>query len=49
MISRWKRSTDTVAARLGSSTLNTTRRFSRLSFATKTRDIPPPPSSRSMT
>src|SRR6185436_7925141 len=45
MISRWKRATETVAARAGLSTFTTTRRPSDASSATKTRDMPPPPSS----
>ena len=47
-ISRRNRSTLTPAASSGRSTLTTTRRCSAVSRATKTRDIPPPPSSRSM-
>jgi hypothetical protein len=47
-ISRSNRSADSAAASSGASTFTTTRRPNRCSLATKTRDIPPPPSSRSM-
>ena len=47
-ISRSNRPVLSVAARSGESTLITTRRPSRFSTATNTRDMPPPPSSRSM-
>src|SRR4051812_14377483 len=47
MISRLKRSTETDAANSGGNTLTTTRRPSVVSKATKTRDMPPPVSSRS--
>ena len=46
-ISRSNRSALSAAASSGASTLTTTRRPSRFSRATNTRDIPPPPSSRS--
>src|SRR5437870_3959441 len=49
MISRLNRSTDTPAAISNGSTFTTMRRSSARSWATNTRDIPPPPSSRSMT
>ena len=48
MISRLQRSTDTDCASSCGSTLTTTQRPSALSSTTNTRDIPPPPSSRSM-
>src|SRR3569833_493276 len=47
MISRLKRSTETLAASSYGRTFTTTIRPSTLSRATKTVDIPPPPSSRS--
>ena len=46
-ISRLKRSIETPAASSGGRTFTTTVRPSAVSFAVKTRDIPPPPSSRS--
>src|SRR4026207_574585 len=49
MISRRNRSTDTAAARSGDRTLTTTSRASVVSRARKTRDMPPPPSSRPIT
>ena len=47
-ISRLKRSTDTDAARCSGMTFTATRRCNASSNATNTRDMPPPPSSRSM-
>ena len=47
-ISRSKRSIESPCASSGDTTLITTLRRSRVSSATYTRDIPPPPSSRSM-
>ena len=47
MISRLNRSTETAAASSYGSTFTTTARPSALSRATKTVDMPPPPSSRS--
>src|SRR5258707_8602587 len=47
-ISRSNRAVFTPAANSGDSTLTTTFRWNRVSSARKTRDIPPPPSSRSM-
>ena len=49
MISRLKRSAEIVAVTCGGRSLMTTRRSSLSSRATKTRDMPPPPSSRSRT
>ena len=46
-ISRSNRSTLIPCASSGESTFTTTLRLSRSSSATNTRDIPPPPSSRS--
>jgi hypothetical protein len=46
-ISRSKRAAERPAARSGSSTFTTRRRPRRVSRATNTRDMPPPPSSRS--
>src|SRR5258708_7973025 len=47
-ISRSNRAVFTPAANSGDSTLTTTLRWNRVSSARKTRDMPPPPSSRSM-
>ena len=49
MISRLNRSAEIVAVTCGGRSLMTTRRSSLSSRATNTRDMPPPPSSRSRT
>ena len=46
-ISRSNRVAESAAASSGASSFTTTLRPSRCSWATKTRDMPPPPSSRS--